>query len=60
MGEIKSTLDLVMEKTRNMTLTREEQERRSAEETRELARALARRFLEEKIDLRELEKKAAP
>ncbi len=60
MGEIKSTLDLAMEKTRNMTFTREEQERRSAEETRVLARALASRYLEEKIELRELEKKVAP
>jgi len=59
MGEIKSTLDLVMEKTRNMTLTREEQERRSAEERRELARGMARRYLNKEIDVRKFDMEAA-
>ena len=34
MGEIKSTLDLVMEKTRHMTMSREEREAQKADEIR--------------------------
>lgn len=44
MGEIKSTLDLVMEKTRHLTLSREERDARQEEETRKTLRGLIQKY----------------
>lgn len=55
MGEIKSTLDLVMEKTRGMTLSDEQWQNRRVEEERERGQGLARSYLEGRIDVSPLE-----
>ncbi|MDZ7698625.1 MAG: hypothetical protein U5R49_17440 [Deltaproteobacteria bacterium] len=44
MGEIKSTLDLVMEKTRHMNLTQTERHEKRAEEMRKALRGLIQKF----------------
>lgn len=49
MGEIKSTLDLVMEKTRHMTMSREEREAQKADEIRKKLNGLIQKYTDEKI-----------
>jgi hypothetical protein len=44
MGEIKSTLDLVMEKTKNLTLSNEEREEQKTKEIRDRLRGLVQKF----------------
>ena len=46
MGEIKSTLDLVLEKTRNLTLSEEEKRDLAREELEKKIRGIANRYLE--------------
>lgn len=54
MGEIKSTLDLVMEKTRNFTLTEEEKKRLRQDEITRRGEAFARRYYNEEITASQL------
>ena len=51
MAEIKSTLDLVMERTRNLTLTREERQVQTLEEFRKNLAGLILKFQESAISL---------
>ena len=44
MGEIKSTLDLVMEKTKHMTMSREEREAQKADEIRKKLNGLIQKY----------------
>lgn len=44
MGEIKSTLDLVMEKTKNLTLSNEEREEQKNKEIKDRLRGLVQKF----------------
>ena len=46
MGEIKSTLDLVLEKTRNLTLSEEEKRDLAREELEKKIRGIANRYLD--------------
>lgn len=46
MAEIKSTLDLIMEKTRHLTLTKEEKEKQTYEEFRKKLNGLLKKFEE--------------
>ena len=55
MAEIKSTLDLIMEKTAGLTMSREEKEAAAAEEREKRARGLALRLLEGALRPRDLE-----
>lgn len=55
MGEIKSTLDLVMEKTRTLSFTDEEKERLRQAELNRRGEALARRYISEEISYEQLE-----
>ncbi|MBW2431550.1 MAG: hypothetical protein JRF56_21550 [Deltaproteobacteria bacterium] len=51
MGEIKSTLDLVMEKTKNLSLSDEERQEQKNKEIRSRIRGLLNRFQDEAISL---------
>lgn len=51
MGEIKSTLDLIMEKTRNLSMSPEEKEEIRRQEWLKKARGWIQRFLDDLIDL---------
>ncbi len=46
MGEIKSTLDLVMEKTKHLTLSPEEKEQQKLEEVRQKIKGLIQKYLD--------------
>lgn len=50
MAEIKSTLDLVMEKTRHLTLSREEKEAQQREDTAKRLRGLVQKFQDGRLD----------
>jgi hypothetical protein len=50
MGEIKSTLDIIMEKTKGLTMTEEEKETFRKKETEGKVRGLLQRFLDGFID----------
>jgi len=50
MGEIKSTLDIIMEKTKGLTMTKEEKERFRKKEAEGKVRGLLQRFLDGFID----------
>jgi hypothetical protein len=50
MGEIKSTLDIIMEKTKGLTVTKEEKERFRKKEAEGKVRGLLQRFLDGFID----------
>ena len=54
MGEIKSTLDIIMEKTKNLTMTDEEKEAFQKKETEGKVRGLFQRFLDGFIDAERL------
>lgn len=56
MAEIKSTLDLVLERTRNLSMTAEEKERFLRREREESLRGLTTKFLNGLSDLRPLRK----
>ena len=51
MGEIKSTLDLVMEKTKNLSLSDEERQGQQNKEIRDRIRGLLNKFQDEAISL---------
>jgi hypothetical protein len=51
MGEIKSTLDIVMEKTKNLTLTDEERAAQTKDEMTKKVRGLIQRYLDGSIDV---------
>ncbi len=59
MGEIKSTLDLVMERTRNMTLSEAERREQSAERFRRAMDGLVQRFSDGSMKLSEAQREAA-
>ncbi len=54
MGEIKSTLDIIMEKTKGLTMTEEEKEAFRKKETEGKVRGLLQRFLDGFIDAERL------
>jgi len=54
MGEIKSTLDIIMEKTKGLTMTEEEKEAFRNKETEGKVRGLLQRFLDGFIDAERL------
>jgi hypothetical protein len=51
MGEIKSTLDLIMEKTKNLSLTPEEKEEIRRQDWLKKARGWIQKFLDDLIDM---------
>jgi len=58
-GEIKSAVELAMEKTKGMVLSREEKEKLKEEELHSRAQGLVNRFLEVDFHLKEVEKELA-
>jgi len=56
MGEIKSTLDLVMEKTRHLTLSAEEKIDREKEEAKKGLNGFLQKYKDNVINLEELTK----
>ena len=54
MGEIKSTLDLVMEKTRNLSMSPEEKKEALRQEWLKKSRGLIQKWLDEQISLEKL------
>jgi len=56
MGEIKSTLDLVMEKTRHLTLSEEEKQGQKEKEFKKNLKGPAQKFQDQTINKRELKK----
>jgi len=50
MGEIKSTLDLVMEKTKHLTQSREEREQQKLKEARQRIRGLIQKYQDSLLD----------
>lgn len=50
MAEIKSTLDLVMERTRNLTMSEEDRRQQSAAEFRDDVNRLIQKYLQNEID----------
>ena len=59
MAEIKSAIEIAMEKTRGLRLSPEEEEKLREEEIRSKAHALVNRFLEVDLHFREVEKELA-
>jgi hypothetical protein len=59
MGEIKSTLDIIMEKTKGLTMTDEEKKAFQKKEIEGKARGLLQKFLDSYIDLKGLKKEIA-
>ena len=56
MGEIKSTLDLVMDKTKHLTLSDEEKEQQKEKEFKKKLKGPAQKFQDQTINKRELKK----
>jgi len=56
MGEIKSTLDLVMDKTRHLTLSDEEKQEQKEKEFKKNLKGPAQKFQDQTINKRELKK----
>ena len=56
MGEIKSTLDLVMEKTRHLTLSREEKEEQKRVEVNKRLKGLVQKYQDNLLKKDRLEK----
>lgn len=56
MGEIKSSIELAMERTARIKLSQEEREKLRADEVHSKAKGLVNRFLEVDLHLREIEK----
>ena len=54
MGEIKSTLELAMERTRKLAITQEEREEIKRQELLKKATGLSRRYMEGHIPLHEV------
>lgn len=59
MAEIKSSIEIAMEKTKGLLLSREERQKLKDEEIRAKAQSLVHRFLEVDFHLREVEKELA-
>ncbi len=59
MAEIKSSIEIAMEKTKGLILSREEMQKIKDEELRAKAQSLVHRFLEVDFHLREMEKELA-
>ncbi len=59
MAEIKSAIELAMERTKGLHLSREEKEKLQEEELQSKARSLVNRFLEVDFHLRDVEKELA-
>ena len=59
MAEIKSAIELAMEKTKGMHLSREEKEKLKEEELHSRAQGLVNRFLEVDFNLKEVQKDLA-
>ncbi|MGB9699078.1 MAG: hypothetical protein ACPL5I_06790 [Thermodesulfobacteriota bacterium] len=59
MAEIKSSIEIAMEKTKGLILSREEMQKIKDEELRTKAQSLVHRFLEVDFHLREVEKELA-
>ena len=57
MGEIKSTLDLVMEKTRHLTLSTEEKQKQDQFEAQKVFKGLLQRYQDELLSLEQLQEK---
>jgi hypothetical protein len=55
-GEIKSTLDLVMEKTKGLTLSEEEKQQRMRQEYKDLLRGLLQKYQDRKLNLEQTRK----
>ena len=56
MGEIKSTLDLVLEKTKGLTLSGEEKRQRKRQENKDLLRGLLQKYQDRKLNLEQTRK----
>jgi len=56
MGEVKSTLDLVMEKTKHLSLTKKEREAQQKAETGKRLKGLAQKFFDQAINIGTFEK----
>jgi len=54
MGEIKSTLDIIMEKARGLTITKEEKEEFQKREVEKKVRGLLQKFLDNFLDVERL------
>ena len=54
MGEIKSTLDLVMERTRHLTLTPEEREAHNLGEVQKMIRGLLQKYQDDRLNQEQL------
>jgi hypothetical protein len=54
MGKIRSTLDIVMERTKGLSMTQEDKGRLKEKELSGHARAMAQRYLDGKMSIREL------
>lgn len=59
MGEIKSTLDLVMERTRHLTLSNDEKSAQEAQEQQQRIQGLIQRYQDQTLTFNELERKLA-
>ena len=60
MGEIKSTLDIIMEKTRGMTMSDEEKREMKQKEVSDRIRGLTQKFLDGIITYENLKKEISP
>ncbi len=56
MAEIKSTLDLVLEKTKHLTLSEEEKQIQRHDEFRKTLKGLIRKFADKALKMKELKK----
>ena len=57
MGEIKSTLDLVMEKTRHLTLSPEEKQKQDLSEAKKAIKSLLQRYQDDLLSFEQLKDK---
>jgi len=55
MGEIKSTLDIVMEKTKHLSLSEEEKEAQKKEDIRKTVKGLIQKYKDQIITIKQLE-----
>ncbi len=57
MGEIKSSIELAMERTKGLTFTEEERRKLEEEKERRLAQAMVSQYMRGEMSLSELERK---
>jgi len=55
MGEIKSTLDIVMEKTKHLCLSEEEKDAQKKEEAKKIVKGLIQKYKDQVINIKQLE-----